>query len=112
MLIGTHRTVAELEKIMEEKITANKMEMREVEKEYYDLQNDMRNNPPRKGTEDNRPAQSLALQKRITELQENNTWLESKIQEAEMAEDRTQKVYLTLNDCLQLGIVLADEQGE
>jgi predicted RNase H-like nuclease (RuvC/YqgF family) len=108
MLIGVHKTLAELEKIMEEKITANKMELKTLEKEYDELQQDIRYNPPKRGTEDPRPARNLELQKQLTELQNQNEWLAKKLEEAERVEDKSQKIYLTLNDCLMLGIELGE----
>ncbi|SFJ65516.1 hypothetical protein SAMN02799624_05402 [Paenibacillus sp. UNC496MF] len=122
MLIGIHKTVAELQEIIEGQITANKMALKEVEREYTDLQMDMRANPPRRATEnnpveDNRPARNLELQKKITELQNQNEWLAGKLDEAEVAIEKDmkladKKVYLTLNDCIMLGIELGDESQE
>jgi hypothetical protein len=123
MLIGIYKTVTELQEIIEAKINDNKMQLKEVEREYADLQADMRYNPPRRATESNpvedeRPARSLDLQKKIMEIQNQNEWLAKKLEEAEAAIEKDtkvsdQKVYLTLNDCLMLGIELAEEtQGE
>jgi predicted RNase H-like nuclease (RuvC/YqgF family) len=110
MLIGIHKTVAELEAIMEEKITANRMALREVEKEYSELQQDIRYNPPKRGQEDARPARNLELQKKITEYQNQSEWLAQKLEEAEKTEEKDHKVYLTLNDCLMLGITIKEEE--
>jgi hypothetical protein len=112
MLLGIHKTVAELQQIIEDKITTNRMELKAVEKEYNELQADIRSNPPKRGTEDSRPAKNLELQKKITELQDQSEWLAKKLEEAEQAASKdekvlNQKVYLTLNDCLMLGIELA-----
>lgn len=109
MLIGVHKTVAELMEIFVEKINGTKMEIRKKEDEHNELASQMVKYPPQRGTTDDRPNKRLALQKEVDDLRNDLDWYEKKLEEAEAAvskdpDVKDHKTYLELADMIRLDI--------
>ncbi|WP_067923622.1 FlxA-like family protein [Alicyclobacillus shizuokensis] len=109
MLIGYTKTVAELRTHINNRINDIKMQINEMEKELRDLEADIRYNPPERGVPDDRLKDRIRLSTEIDDLQNDLAWLQAKLEEAENSQDQNQSVYLSLNDCIRLGVTEDEE---
>ena len=127
MLIGPSITLEKLEEHMTERLYEIKMEMPKLQKEFSQLREDFKRIPrtiiqEKEGKEVEImnpdfvaiPDKMKAIEMQIKERQEQQELYESKLEELETIEDRSkgkgnvdkskEKITLTLNDCLKLGI--------
>lgn len=128
MLVGPSITLEKLEKHMADRVYEIKMELPKLHKKFDQLQEDFKK-IPRLVMEEQKdgselevanpdfikiPEQMKELEAQIKELQEQQVFMEDKLAELDDIEDRSkgrgnidkskEKITLTLNDCLKLGI--------
>ena len=126
MLVGPSITLAKLEEHMKNRVYEIKMELPKLQKEFNRLRQEFKLVPRtienEKGEEVtnpdfiNIPKQMAEIEEKINELQEQQEFMEAKLAELEDIEERSKgrgnidksrdKIVLSLNDCLKLGIAL------
>ncbi|PVC75114.1 hypothetical protein C2I27_04305 [Priestia megaterium] len=127
MLIGPSLTLAELEEKLKDRLYEIKMDLPKAQKEFARLREEFKRVPriivaEKDGEEVETinpdfiklPDQLKAIEEKIKGYQEQQEFLEEKLEELETIEDRSkgrgninkekEKITLSLNDCLKLGI--------
>ncbi|MEB2276862.1 hypothetical protein LAV82_22860 [Bacillus sp. ILBB4] len=127
MLIGPSITLAELEEKLKDRLYEIKMDLPKAQKEFTRLREEFKRVPriivaEKEGEEVETinpdfikiPEQLKAIEEKIKGYQEQQEFLEEKLEELETIEDRSkgrgninkekEKITLSLNDCLKLGI--------
>lgn len=129
MLVGPSITLEKLEQHLKDRLYEIRMKIPKLKKEFAQLQNDFKQ-IPRVVNETNHdkveervnpdfiniPEKFRAVEEQIKELQEQEVHIQEKLDELEDIEERSvgknnidkskEKITLTLNDCLMLGIEL------
>lgn len=128
MLIGPSITLDKLEKHMNDRVYEIKMELPKLQKEFNRLRGEFKLVPRTVENEEGEevtnpdflaiPKNMEQVEKQIKELQEQQVFMEEKIVELSTIEERSkgrgnidkskEKITLSLNDCLRLGINLAE----
>lgn len=127
MLIGPSITLAELEEKLKDRLYEIKMDLPKAQKEFARLREEFKRVPriivaEKDGEEVDTinpdfikiPDQLKEIEEKIKGYQEQQEFLEEKLEELETIEDRSkgrgninkekEKITLSLNDCLKLGI--------
>ncbi|OXB94711.1 hypothetical protein [Parageobacillus galactosidasius] len=130
MLIGPTLTLEQLEQHMRTKIDDNKMEINKLSKEYTKAKQEFQVTPKMIIDEDGKQIvnprylelvdEIKKIEERMNEIHEENDFLAYRIEELENIEERSSgkvkkdrdKITLTLNDCLKLGIIPNEEEKE
>ena len=130
MLIGPTLTLEQLEQHMRTKIDDNKMEINKLTKEYTKAKQEFQVTPKMIIDEDGKQIvnprylelvdEIKKIEERMNEIHEENDFLAYRIEELENIEERSSgkvkkdrdKIILTLNDCLKLGIIPNEEEKE
>jgi chromosome segregation ATPase len=130
MLIGPTLTLEQLEQHMRTKIDDNKMELNKLSKEYTKAKQEFQVTPKMIVDEDGKQIvnprylelvdEIKKIEERMKEIHDENDFLVYRIEELENIEERSSgkikkdrdKITLTLNDCLKLGITLNEEEKE
>lgn len=130
MLIGPTLTLEQLEQHMKAKLDDNKMEVNKLSKEYAKAKQEFQVTPKmivdEKGEQVVNPRylelieQIKKIEERINEIHDENEFLSFRLEELETIEERSSgkvkkdrdKITLTLNDCLKLGITLNEEENQ
>lgn len=128
MLIGPTITLAKLEEHMNEKVNGNKMELNKLAKELAKFRQEFHVTP--KMTADEESGEQIVnprylelldeindIQESIEELNNQNDFIVKRVEELESIEERSygkvdkakNKITLSLNDCLALGIELGGD---
>lgn len=129
MLIGPSITLAQLEEKLNDRAYEIKMELPKLQKEFSRLRGEFKLVPRTtendKGDEItnpdflNIPKQMQEIEDQIKEMQDQQLFIEEKLVDLSDIEDRSKgrgnvdkskdKITLTLNDCLKLGITLEEK---
>jgi chromosome segregation ATPase len=130
MLIGPTLTLEQLEQHMRTKIDDNKMELNKLSKEYAKAKQEFQITPKMIVDEEGKQIvnprylelvdEIKKIEARMDEIHDENDFLAYRIEELENIEERSSgkvkkdrdKITLTLNDCLKLGITFNKEERE
>ncbi len=135
MLIGPSVTLEKLEEHMRERLYEIKMDLPKKQKEFYQLGEDFKRIPrtvikEKDGAEVEEsnpdfikiPGKMKEVEASIVDLQDQQQFIEDKLNELETIEDRSKgkgnidkseyKITLTLNDCLAMGIAFDEAAAE